>query len=123
MILSVVIAVLLLARARSESSHPTLALDETSAAAVEDGVLLKTVTSSKLRLVLAVGLEGTGHAFGERPFTTNANIVDRARQNCFSRILLRTLAAKCALEAICLFRFRHKIETSLDRLLARCGSE
>lgn len=59
---TVVLAVLLLARARLGSSTPGI---DWSNDPLNDGVLSKTATSSKMRLVFALGLEGAGHAYGE----------------------------------------------------------
>jgi len=59
---AVVLTALLLARARLGSSTPNL---DWSNNPPNDGVLSKTVASSRMRLVFAVGLEGAGHAYGE----------------------------------------------------------
>lgn len=59
---TVFLAALLLVRARLGSSTPNLDWRNDPP---NDGVLSKTVTSSKIRLVFALGLEGAGHAYGE----------------------------------------------------------
>lgn len=64
------VSTLFVAWMRSVCSLPML-VNEGVTAAVRDGFLPKTVTSSKMRLVLAVGLEGTGHDFGEPPYTSH----------------------------------------------------
>ena len=66
-IMGAVVAIVLLALLLEEGRAATRPSAEDVTMRVTDTVLSKTVTSSKVRLVLAVGLEGTGHQFGEAP--------------------------------------------------------
>lgn len=64
--MSAAVAIAFLAGVRRGCSLPAIATEDVNFPAI-NGILRKTVISSRLRLVLVVGLEGTGHAFGEHP--------------------------------------------------------